>query len=84
MYINYLLSKNIKKIILKNKNNLNEINNIIKNKKEINFNNEKNKLNKNKYNYNKLNRNIKNKYYFIFGNKKQNTYRFFLQVFCFN
>ena len=29
--INYLFSKNIKNILLKNKNNLNEINNIIKN-----------------------------------------------------
>ena len=35
--INFLLSKNIKNILLKNKNNLIEINNIIKNKKEINL-----------------------------------------------
>ena len=35
--INYLFSKNIKNILLKNKNNLIEINNIIKNKNEINL-----------------------------------------------
>lgn len=35
--INYLLSKNIKNILLKNKNNLIEINNIIKNKLSINY-----------------------------------------------
>lgn len=42
--INYLLSKNIKNILLKNKNNLNEINNIIKNKKEIKLSYENNKI----------------------------------------
>ena len=42
--INYLFSKNIKNILLKNKNNLNEINNIIKNNKEINFFDENNNL----------------------------------------
>lgn len=35
--INYLNLKNIKNILLKNKNNLNEINNIIKNNLIINF-----------------------------------------------
>lgn len=35
--INYLLSKNIKNILLKNKKNLIEINNIIKNKLSINY-----------------------------------------------
>lgn len=73
--INYLNFKNIKNILLKNKNNLIEINNIIKNKKEINFIQEKNKLKenknnliKNKNNYNKKNKKIKNKYCFVFGN----------------
>lgn len=42
--INYLLSKNIKNILLKNKNNLNEINNIIKNKKEIKLSYENKKI----------------------------------------
>ena len=43
--INYFLSKNIKNILIKNKNNLIEINNIIKNKKEINlFNYESKKI----------------------------------------
>lgn len=42
--INYLFLKNIKNILLKNKNNLNEINNIIKNNKEINFFDENNNL----------------------------------------
>lgn len=75
--INFLKLKSINNILLKNKNNLIEINNIIKNKKEINLINQKNKLNKNnliknKINYNKLNKKIKNKYYFIFGNKNIN------------
>ena len=84
--INDLFSKNIKNILLKNKNNLNEINNIIKNKKEINLNliKEKNNFNKNKLtiknkiNYNKLNKNklnknkINNKKILLFGNKKNN------------
>lgn len=42
--INYLFSKNIKNILLENKNNLNEINNIIKNKKEFNLIDENNNL----------------------------------------
>ncbi len=48
--INYLFSKNIKNILIKNKNNLNEINNIIKNKKEINLINDENKIINNKNN----------------------------------
>jgi len=35
--INFLFKNNIKNILLKNKNNFNEINNIIKNKNEINL-----------------------------------------------
>ena len=41
--INYLFSKNIKNILLKNRNILEEINNIMKNKKEINLFNSKRK-----------------------------------------
>ena len=75
--INYLFLKNIKNILLKNKNNLIEINNIIKNKNVINLINRKKELNKNniiknKINYIKLNKKIKNKYYFIFENKNIN------------
>lgn len=76
--INYLKSKNIKNILSKNKNNLIEINNIIKNKKEINLINKKNNLNKNKLMNNKnnlikiKNKKTKNKIIFIFGNKKIN------------
>ena len=58
--INYLFSKNIKNILIKNKNNLNEINNIIKNKKEINLINDENKIINNKNNTKKNNKKIKN------------------------